>query len=214
MQSHLQSSLRESGVCLSAELLEKEELFLQEMLRWNKRVNLTAIKDPKEALEKHLVDSLMLLNFIEKKGEMLDMGSGAGLPGIPLAIALPDMKIVSVDSVGKKINFQKHIKRLLGLKNFFPECYRLEDILPVKKFDYIVARALSGFSDLLRWAKPVLKKDGLLYVMKGPEGKSELDAFLGQELADGFVFERQHTYFLPQSKAERQLYVIAKKHVE
>ncbi|SHJ50478.1 16S rRNA m(7)G-527 methyltransferase [Malonomonas rubra DSM 5091] len=206
----LQDNLRDNGIDLSIGILEKQVCFLQEMLRWNKRINLTAITDPAEALEKHLIDSLLLLKFIEKKGRMLDMGSGGGLPGIPLAIALAEMEVVSVDSVGKKINFQKHVRRILELENLLPVCSRLEKINAAADFDFVIARALSNFSDLLRWAKPVLRNNGLLYIMKGPEGPSELDAFLGKESAEGFAFKQQHNYFLPQSKAERQLYVLQK----
>lgn len=210
MPDSLISGLEYFEIYLDSGVLGREETFLSEMLRWNKRINLTSINNYDEALEKHLVDSLVLLPHLEESRCLLDMGSGGGLPGIPLAIARPDLEVWSVDSVGKKVNFQKHIKRLLALKNFFPEQGRLEKLDLGKRFDFVTARALSHLSNIVSWALPMLQENGRLLVMKGPEGDAELAECLDQDLLSGFCVESHHKYFLPFSKSERELIILSK----
>ncbi len=188
--------------------------FLRELLRWNQRINLTAIKDRQEALEKHLLDSLLLLEKLQGPGHLLDMGSGAGLPAIPLAIASPQLRVTSVDAVGKKITFQKHIKRLLQLDNLFPVQARLEnlatEISPGQEFDQVVARAFAPLNKIFTLAAPCLKPGGELLAMKGPEGEVELATALSTMQSTGFTLAAVHHFFLPFSKAERQLLVFTK----
>ncbi len=202
-------SLRDSGICLSAERTDELTAFLDELLRWNQRINLTAIRDRQEALEKHLIDSLLLLPEL-KPGSLLDMGSGAGLPGIPLAMVLPELLVTSVDSVGKKINFQKHIKRKFKLNNFRPLHGRLEELsrlIPAgERFDQVVARAFSSFAQITTLAKPWLAEAGQILIMKGPEGAAEWDEFSRLPQAELYAIKQQKTYRLPVSKAERQLF--------
>ena len=112
---------------LPPSVLKRQLELLEELLRWNRQINLTSIVQPQRALSLHLLDSLALLKYLPSAGSLLDMGSGAGFPGLPLAIANPGLRIVSVDSVGKKILFQKHIKRHFSLENFLPIHCRLEE---------------------------------------------------------------------------------------
>lgn len=211
MAENLIEGLNILGLSFSSEIIQEEERFLQELLRWNKKVNLTSIGNLLEAQEKHLLDSLVLVNYLKKDGRLLDMGSGGGLPGIPLAIAYPELEVTSVDSVGKKINFQKHIKRLLNLKNLNPICSRLENLDTTKKYDYVVARALSDISKLIEFAEPLLANDGQLLVMKGPEGLEELTKFFAEKKETGFVIADQYDYFLPFSHSERQIFILKKQ---
>ena len=137
---------------LSDEVIQKEITFLDELLRWNQRINLTSIKNREEAIEKHLIDSLLLLPYLENAGNIIDLGSGGGLPGIPLAIASPSLQVISVDSVGKKVNFQRHIKRLLSLNNLHIVQSRAETLdqgaIEPKSFDLVVARAFTALEPL------------------------------------------------------------------
>lgn len=198
-------------VSLSPEALQAELVFLEELLRWNKRINLTSICNWNEALEKHLIDSLLLLPSIESGGRLLDMGSGGGLPGIPLAIARPDLQVVSVDSVGKKINFQKHIKRQLKLRNLEPINARLEylseRISLEQPFDWVVARAFSSFDNILSLSEQWLKEGGQLLAMKGPEGKKEWRQAAGRSC---FQLKEVKEYNLPKTGAVRQLFILEK----
>ena len=211
MAESLVSGLAKFKIDLPANIIERELLFLDELLRWNQRVNLTSIRNRNEGLEKHLLDSLVLLGYLPESGRMLDMGSGGGFPGIPLAIARPDLRVVSVDSVGKKIQFQKHIKRLLALGNLQPTHSRLEDLEPSKPFDFVVARALSDFPALVRFSAPLLQTEGKLLVMKGPEGRNELNTYLATDDENKFKVEGIHEYQLPESLSERLLVVLTRK---
>lgn len=210
MASILALSLKRFGLELSQETIEREERFLDELLHWNRQINLTSIRDRDEALEKHLLDSLLLLNYLPAVGSLLDMGSGGGLPGIPLAIARPGLQVVSVDSVGKKINFQKHIKRLLSLQNLQPLHLRLEDIDKEEVFDFVVARALSNFQALIRFSAPLQEEGDQLLVMKGSEGSAELDAYMACDVEGLYCVDERFKYQLPISRAERQVIILTR----
>ncbi|HEY5672282.1 MAG TPA: 16S rRNA (guanine(527)-N(7))-methyltransferase RsmG [Malonomonas sp.] len=210
----LTSGLKQLGVDIPAEVVRKELLFLEELLHWNKSVNLTSIRDLDEAVEKHLVDSLALLPYLNGSAALLDIGSGGGLPGIPLAIARPEMVVTSVDSVGKKINFQRHIKRKLGLPNLRPLHCRIEGLAQQLSqdglFQAVTARAFSSLDAICAYAAPWLEADGQLLVMKGPEGLAEFNDAGSSVCSTGFKFLACHQYQLPFSRAERQLLVLKK----
>lgn len=183
--------------------------FLDEMLRWNCKVNLTAITDPQEAVEKHLVDSLTVLPFLHGKERLLDIGSGGGFPGIPLKLARPELRLVSVDAVGKKINFQRHVGRQLGLTGFLPLAARIEDLPQQSEFrgsfDVIITRAFASLPEFARRALPLLAAGGYLLAMKGGEGESELRAAEAELQAVGLTQKEVHTLHLPVSGSRRTL---------
>lgn len=199
------------GISIPAQALGGLFLYLDELLRWAKRINLTSVTDPGLALEKHLLDSLTLLPFIGSGERLLDLGSGAGLPGIPLKLNRPDLDLWSVDAVAKKIAFQRHIARLLGLQGFHPCHGRAEKLADAPALagscTLVVSRAFASLGDFLRLGLPFLAPDGRLVAMKGPEGEAELSAaaelltVLGLECRE--VCQRQ----LPQSRARRTLLV-------
>lgn len=166
------------------------ERLVDELLRWNRRRNLTAITGQADAIEKHLVDSLTLLPFAAKASRLLDIGSGAGFPCLPIKIVCPELEVVSVDSVGKKIDFQRHIARLLDLHGFSAIHGRIENLLEHEScgqgFDLITARALCSLEDLLVLAEPFLLQGGHLVAMKGPEGEGEFVAQREQLELDGW----------------------------
>ncbi len=216
MSKYLIDGLSQFDMKLSDEVIQKEITFLDELLRWNQRINLTSIKNREEAIEKHLIDSLLLLPYLENAGNIIDLGSGGGLPGIPLAIASPSLQVISVDSVGKKVNFQRHIKRLLSLNNLHIVQSRAETLdqgaIEPKSFDLVVARAFTALEPLLEYALPWLKPGGKVIAMKGPEGINELSAaepiMKKYRFSDPAVF----SYKLPFSQAERQLLIISLNH--
>ena len=214
MKRLLEEGLKRTGLRLGEDACQRLELFLSEMLRWNKRINLTAIVDPEGATEKHLLDSLLVLPFLEGGRSLLDMGSGAGLPGIPLKIAMPGLDVVSVDSVGKKIQFQRHIKRLLTLDSFSPCHVRLECLASKIRrdagFDLVTARAFSSLEEIGRLAAPWVSRAGHVLAMKGPEGEGEVRAAEAELARLGLAVSAIHRYRLPFSNAERQLVVLSK----
>jgi len=214
MSNRFAEGLAQLNLPLSENLIQKELDFLDELLRWNQRVNLTSIRNRDEAIEKHLLDSLLLLPHLDDAKKIMDMGSGGGLPGIPLAIADTTLKVISIDSVGKKINFQKHIKRLLQLDNLTVLQSRIEDLtqtgLEQEKYDLVISRAFSSLDISIMYAAPWLRTGGRLLAMKGPEGREELRAaeqtIKLQNFTDPLVF----SYELPFSSAERQLVILKK----
>ena len=201
------------GLSLTEAVVQKEIDFLDELLRWNQRVNLTSIRDRDEAIEKHLLDSLLLLLHLDDSKHIMDMGSGGGFPGIPLAIANPALRVVSIDSVGKKINFQKHIKRLLQLDNLTILQSRVEALEKTcleKKYDLVVCRAFTSLEVAIKFASPWLTSGGRILAMKGPEGRDELRDAAGVLRQNEFDDPVVCSYHLPFSHAERQLLILKK----
>lgn len=184
------------------------ERLVDELLHWNRSRNLTAITKRDEILEKHLVDSLTLLPFARKATRLLDIGSGAGFPALPLKIVCPRLEVVSVDAVGKKIDFQRHVVRMLALQGFYALHGRIEQLTthPACQggFDLITARALCGLVELVGLAEPFLAPGGRLVAMKGREGRQELAGCQQLLLREGWAVSL-HQLRLPVSGAERCL---------
>jgi 16S rRNA (guanine527-N7)-methyltransferase len=206
------------GVSVDAAVLERLEWFGQELLRWNRTHNLTAITDPLEVRDKHLADSLTLLPLLGNARRLLDLGSGAGFPALPLKIVRPELEIVSVDAVGKKIAFQRHVARTLKLAGFTTIHGRAEDLPGTPPcgsgFDIVTARALGSLPLLATLAAPCLAAGGRLIAMKGAEGAAELAAAQAELAALGFVCTGQYQCRLPASGAERQLIVLAQSQLK
>ena len=146
----------------------------------NKVMNLTRIEGLEDTVQKHFADSLIIEKFVDITSvrKMLDLGSGAGLPGIPLAIRFPHLSVLSLDSVGKKLNFQKETAEALGLGNFEILHARAEDAAHDRKlresFDLVTARAVANLSTLAEYTLPFLNRNGLLAAYKGPGAEEEL----------------------------------------
>jgi len=203
---------------LEAAGAERLQRYLEELLRWNAKHNLTAITAPDEALEKHLADSLTLLPLLGEQASVLDVGSGAGLPGLVLKCVRSDISLLSVDAVGKKISFQRHIIRTLGLTGVRAEQLRIESLAdnPVnhRAFDLVVFRALGRMGEFLPLLTPCLNSGGRVVAMKGPEGHDELMASQPVLESLGLTCLEVRDLVLPRSRAKRSLIVLGfqKKH--
>ena len=208
----LKEQLQKLKLEISNDSLAQLELLVDELLRWTKRRNLTAITDRDEVLEKHLVDSLTMLPFARTAGRLLDMGSGAGFPALPLKIVCPALEVVSVDAVGKKIDFQKHVARKLGLSSFTGLHARIQNLQEEENyragFDLVTARALTSLEDLVAMAEPFLEPGGRLVAMKGPEGEQEFSAYRNRLSESGWSIAL-HRLVLPRSGAQRCLIELA-----
>jgi len=200
--------LAKLGLDVVPEAIVRLERLADELLRWSRRRNLTAITGRDEVLEKHLVDSLTLLPFINRSGRLLDIGSGAGFPALPLKIACPDLEVVSVEAVGKKVDFQRHIARLFDLDGFSVRHERIESLSDhadyCQGFDTVTARALCSLEELLAMAGPFLAPGARLLAMKGPEGDKEV-AVLDEQLKGTGWSVTVHRLRLPVSGAARCL---------
>lgn len=140
--------------------------FQSELEKWNLTYNLTAIRDPQEMVTRHLLDSLTVLPLLHGP-RVLDVGAGAGLPCIPIAIVAPDLHLVGIDSVGKKVRFMRHAQRTLALSNFEPLEGRVEDLPATLPFDTITSRAFASLADFFRLTRHLLSPDGQWLAMKG-----------------------------------------------
>jgi len=158
---------------LSAEQRAALVEYLRLLARWSRSYNLTAVREPLEMVPRHLLDSLSILPYV-RGDEALDLGTGAGLPGIPLAIAAPQRRFVLLDSNGKKIRFVRQAVWSLGLDNVVAVQARLDAYRPPRKFATIVVRALASLAALHAAAAGLAARPGRLLAMKGPAVRAEL----------------------------------------
>ncbi len=186
-----------------------------ELLHWNRKINLTAITDPRDIATRHFLDSLAPAKFIPDRARLLDIGSGAGFPGLPLKIVKSSLSILLIDGTRKKINFLKHMIRSLGLDQSEALQIRAEklqeDPESVHSFDIIISRALSDLTSLVKVATPLLAKQGAIMAMKGEVDQKELDALRADILGDRFSLEIEN-YTLPSIHALRSIVII--KHLQ
>ena len=160
------------GIALS-ELQTQQLLDYAELIqKWNKTYNLSAIRDPLESIKKHLVDSLSILPFI-RTGALLDVGAGAGLPGIVIAIMRSDLNVTVLDSVGKKCRFMQVVKTELSLSNLTVINARVEEFMPRKQFSQITSRAFAEVDKTLNLTQHLLAKNGSYLLMKGDHFDNE-----------------------------------------
>jgi len=200
-------------VTVDSAQFEQLQWYLNELLKWNRKINLTSITTMNECWEKHIVDSLLATCFIDKHDHVLDIGSGAGFPSIPLRIVYAGMNIDSVDSVSKKISFQRHCVRQLALKNFTAHAKRIESLKEQKAgfFDVVVSRAFTSLDNFIEVAVPFIKPNGRIIAMKGAAVASEVDQAKLTLDKYGLVVDRQREFVLGDSKSVRVLLEIKHK---
>lgn len=204
----LRGALAAMGIDLPEARQAKLLDFIGLLKKWNRTYNLTAIRDEKEMLTHHLLDSLSLLPALGESAlagrRWADVGSGAGLPGIPLALACPELKLTSIETVEKKAAFQRQAKIELGLDNLAVENRRVED-MPAGGFDAVVSRAFAALSDFVHLAGHLLAPSGRLYAMKGVMPDEEI-----KHLPDGWSLHEALPLRVPGLDAQRHLLVIEK----
>jgi len=160
------------ALVLSDEQIDSLITYLQLLVKWNKAYNLTAVRDPAEMVSRHLVDSLSILPYV-KGPRIIDVGSGPGLPGIPLAICRPDLAITTLDSNGKKTRFQNQVKVEMGLTNLTVINGRAEQC-SAEPFNEVISRAFASISDMIHWTAQLCRPDGVFLAMKGIYPDDEL----------------------------------------
>ncbi|QJD28923.1 16S rRNA (guanine(527)-N(7))-methyltransferase RsmG [Methylococcus geothermalis] len=194
----LEQGLSELG--LSADPGQRRRLlhFVELLRKWNRVYNLTAIEDPRESVQLHLLDSLSVAPYLHGE-RVLDVGTGAGLPGIPLAIVQPERRFVLLDCNAKKIRFVHQVVIELGLSNVAPVQARVESFSDATGFDCVLARAYAALAEIWADASPLLKAGGAVLALKGRRPEAELGA-LPAGIAVGI-----HRLRVPGVDAERHL---------
>ena len=155
------------GVTLDAASLERAIAHLHLIAKWNRVHNLTAVREPEQMVVVHLLDSLSLLPHLGAARTLLDVGSGAGFPGIPVAIARPELQVTLLDSSHKKCTFLEQARTELGLANVRVVCDRVEQYRPADRFDVVVSRAFADLADFIAQAQHLVAPGGRLLAMKG-----------------------------------------------
>ena len=202
-QELLRKGLLELGVSVQADTVVRFLTYLFELKKWNRAYNLTALKNDRDIIIKHFFDSLLFLKaFPEGSGNICDVGSGAGFPGIPIAIIRPDISITLVEPSRKKCAFLRNIKKVINLNNVAVLEARVEDIKD-SDFNIAVTRALFSINEFIKKTKHVVKKNGCFIVSKGPKFQDEL-----RKMPPHASFEHI-TVTLPLTSLQRHLIKIA-----
>jgi len=182
VQAKLEAGLAEMRLPLSADQIAQLLAYVQLISKWNRVHNLTAVRDPLQMVTLHLLDSLSVLTYVQASGaqSLLDVGAGAGLPSIPLAICMPQLQVSAIDAVQKKASFMRQVKGELGLTNFHVESGRVEALSLHQAssrsgFDLIISRAFSEISLFIKLTRHLLAENGQWLAMKGVSPQLELE---------------------------------------
>lgn len=202
MLAQLQKLLAQTTLSLSDDQQQKLVVLVEQLHKWNKAYNLTSVRDPQLMLSRHIMDSLVVLPHLQGQ-RFIDVGTGPGLPGLPLAIAAPEKEFVLLDSLGKRIRFIRQICHELKLKNVTAVQSRVEDYQPELKFDGVISRAFASLNDMLTWCQHLPTSQGKFYALKGVYPEAEL-----ADLSAQFSAEEIIRLQVPEADGERHLVII------
>jgi len=175
LNSLISEGLDELGYDNDPLLIEKLEIYLATLKKWNKVYNLTAINEDTDIIVKHFLDSLSVNQYIQNSGRILDVGTGAGFPGLILALFNPDKSFILVDGVSKKISFLQEMIGKLNLKNVIAVHTKVEQYKVAEQFDIIISRAFADIKKMTKLTSHLIKNGGKFIAMKGPDVMTELD---------------------------------------
>lgn len=200
--------------CKNKKQEENFNKYMDLLLEWNEKINLTAITDKDEIILKHFIDSLTIEKYIKDNDKVIDLGTGAGFPGIPLKIKNESIDITLVDSLNKRVNFLNEVIKELNLKNITAIHSRIEDLAHDKnyreKYDVVTSRAVANMSTLVEYMLPFAKIGGICICMKGPNVDEELENAKGAIKKLGGKVEKVESLTLPDSDIERNIVIIKK----
>jgi len=174
------------------------------LVKWNNAYNLTAIRQPEQMITRHLLDSLSVSAHLEGK-HIIDVGTGAGLPGLVLAIVFPEKQFTLMDSNGKKVRFLQHVKQSLSLKNIFPIQQRVEEHNVKQRYDNVISRAITSLEQMVKLSEKLVSDNGIMQAMKGlyPEPNHK-------QLPQGWVVDKVIQLTVPELDEQRHLINIKK----
>ena len=202
-------------VILDEEQIQKFYKYMELLLEWNEKINLTAIVEPRDVILKHFVDSLTICKELQKNKTLADIGTGAGFPGIPVKILRPDLDITLIDSLNKRVNFLTMVIEALKLEKIIALHGRIEDFGKNKKyrekFDYVTSRAVANLSTLSEYMIPLVKIGGKCICMKGSNIDEELKKDEKAIKILGGKIEKVDTFLLPDNDMGRNIILIKKE---
>ncbi len=207
----LKRACEKNKIMLLEEQIEKFYKYMNLLIEWNQKINLTAIVDPKEIIQKHFMDSMSVLNYIQDKKNIIDVGTGAGFPGIPIKIANPNINVTLLDSLQKRVNFLAEVVSQLELDKIKAVHSRAEDYVRENResYDVAISRAVANMSTLVEYLLPYVKQDGIVICMKGPNIEDELEKSKKAISILGGKIEHIEHLFLDE-EMERNLIIIRK----
>ena len=195
------------GVILTEQQQQQLLQYLGLLIKWNKAYNLTAVRNPDEMVSRHLLDSLSVVQYVEQYGnDWLDVGSGGGMPGVPLAIIFPERKFTLLDSNGKKTRFLTQVKLELKLDNLEVIHNRVEAFTPERVFSGIISRAFSSLEDFTNWTRHLGDANSYWLAMKGVHPDDELQA-----LPEDFRLDSCQVLKVPGCQGQRHLLILQRQ---
>ncbi|EEH0047907.1 16S rRNA (guanine(527)-N(7))-methyltransferase RsmG [Salmonella enterica] len=202
MLNKLSRLLADAGISLTDHQKTLLVAYVDMLHKWNKAYNLTSVRDPNEMLVRHILDSIVVAPYLQGQ-RFIDVGTGPGLPGIPLAIVLPDAHFTLLDSLGKRVRFLRQVQHELKLENITPVQSRVEAYPSEPPFDGVISRAFASLNDMVSWCHHLPGEKGRFYALKGQLSGDEIAS-----LPDDFSVESVEKLRVPQLEGERHLVII------
>ncbi|MCZ4059738.1 16S rRNA (guanine(527)-N(7))-methyltransferase RsmG [Pantoea sp. LMR881] len=205
MINKLTSLLQAANISLSDQ--QKQQLVAYVMLldKWNKAYNLTSVRDPQQMLVRHILDSIVVAPHLSGT-RFIDVGTGPGLPGIPLAIVMPDAHFTLLDSLGKRVRFLRQVQHELGLENITPVQSRVEEFPSEPPFDGVISRAFASLEDMVNWCHHLPAPEGRFFALKGVRPDDEIAT-----LPAGYKLHSVVALNVPELEGERHLVIIGRE---
>lgn len=203
-QTQLRSLIDQTSLSVSDLQVAQLSQYVELLHKWNKAYNLTSVRDPQEMLIKHILDSLVVGEHLSGNN-FIDVGTGPGLPGIPLAILYPERNFVLLDSLGKRITFLRQVVFQLKLENVTPVQSRVEKYQPDTPFDGVLSRAFASLQDMVTWCFHLVDEKGSFYALKGQYPAEEIEF-----LPESIKVEKSNPLAVPQLDGERHLIELKK----
>ncbi|ECZ4203459.1 16S rRNA (guanine(527)-N(7))-methyltransferase RsmG, partial [Salmonella enterica] len=196
MLNKLSRLLADAGISLTDHQKTLLVAYVDMLHKWNKAYNLTSVRDPNEMLVRHILDSIVVAPYLQEQ-RFIDVGTGPGLPGIPLAIVLPDAHFTLLDSLGKRVRFLRQVQHELKLENITPVQSRVEAYPSEPPFDGVISRAFASLNDMVSWCHHLPGEKGRFYALKGQLPGDEIAS-----LPDNFSVESVEKLRVPQLEGE------------
>ncbi|UXY10923.1 16S rRNA (guanine(527)-N(7))-methyltransferase RsmG [Kosakonia sp. ML.JS2a] len=202
MLNKLSRLLDEAGISLSDHQQQQLVGYVNLLHKWNKAYNLTSVRDPNEMLIRHILDSIVVAPYLQGT-RFIDVGTGPGLPGIPLSIVRPESHFTLLDSLGKRVRFLRQVQHELHLENIAPVQSRVEDFPAEPPFDGVISRAFASLNDMVSWCRHLPGEQGRFYALKGLVPEDEITLLPAE-----FAVESIEKLHVPHLEGERHLVVV------